>query len=119
MEPHPPVDENDKPIDEDWYVCAQFGLDIWNPQHPDAHSPSQSHHRFNKNETDWGFGSLIELRQLSMVRTPRNQSSSHALLENNQLNITGYVRVIDDSSTGVLWHNFVEYDSKKMQGLSA
>ncbi|KAK6884573.1 Ubiquitin carboxyl-terminal hydrolase 15 [Candida tropicalis] len=116
MEPHPPVDENDKPIDEDWYVCAQFGLDIWNPQHPDAHSPSQSHHRFNKNETDWGFGSLIELRQLSMVRTPRNQSSSHALLENNQLNITGYVRVIDDSSTGVLWHNFVEYDSKKNAG---
>ena len=24
MEPHPPVDENDKPLDENWYVCAQF-----------------------------------------------------------------------------------------------
>ena len=28
MEPHPPVDENDKPLDENWYVCAQFGLGI-------------------------------------------------------------------------------------------
>ena len=116
IEPHPPVDENDKPIDENWYVCAQFGLDIWNPQHPDAHLPSQSHHRFNKNETDWGFSSLLELKLLPLIRIPRNQSTTHALLENNQLNITGYVKVIDDSSTGVLWHSFVEYDSKKNAG---
>ncbi|RCK67165.1 Ubiquitin carboxyl-terminal hydrolase 15 [Candida viswanathii] len=116
MEPHPPVDENDKPIDENWYVCAQFGLDIWNPEHPDAHLPSQSSHRFNKNETDWGFGGLIDVKQLSAVRTPRNQSTTHALLENNQLNITGFVKVIDDSSTGVLWHSFIDYDSKRNAG---
>ncbi|EMG49350.1 Ubiquitin carboxyl-terminal hydrolase [Candida maltosa Xu316] len=113
MEPHPPLDEHEKPLDENWYVCAQFGLDIWNPQHPDAHLPSQSHHRFSKNETDWGFSSLIEARQLSSVKNPRNQSTTHAILENNQLNITGYVRVIDDSSTGVLWHSLIDYDSKK------
>lgn len=116
MEPHPPVDENDKPLDENWYVCAQFGLDIWNPAHPDAHLPNQSHHRFTKNETDWGFSSLIELRQLEQVNNPRNQSSMYAILENNKLNITGFVRVIDDSSTGVLWHSFLDYDSKANTG---
>ena len=91
-------------------------MDIWNPAHPDAHLPNQSHHRFTKNETDWGFSSLIELRQLEQVNNPRNQSSMYAILENNKLNITGFVRVIDDSSTGVLWHSFLDYDSKANTG---
>lgn len=37
-------------------------------------------------------------------------------MEKNQFNITGYVRVIDDSSTGVLWHNWLDYDSKAQTG---
>lgn len=111
MEPHPIDDSN-----PDWYVCAQFGLDIWNPNHPEAHLPSGSMHRFNKNETDWGFSSLIDIRQLSSANNPRTGNVPYAILENNQVNITGYVKVIDDSSTGVLWHSFTDYDSKKATG---
>ncbi|KAG7662287.1 UBP15 [[Candida] subhashii] len=115
MEPHPPVDEEGNPIDDNWYVCAQFGLDVWNPEHPEAHLPSGSSHRFTKNETDWGFSSLIDLKQLASANTARN-TTPYPILENNKLNITGYVKVIDDSSTGVLWHSFIDYDSKKASG---
>ncbi|KAK6454584.1 ubiquitin carboxyl-terminal hydrolase [Scheffersomyces xylosifermentans] len=115
MEPHPIAGE-DGEISDDWYVCAQFGLDIWNPNHPESHLPSGSSHRFNKNETDWGFSSLIDAKQLVSTNNSRIGNQPHAILENNKVNITGYVRIIDDSSTGVLWHSFVDYDSKKSTG---
>ena len=114
MEPHPIPSSETNEIDPDWYVCAQFALDIWNPLHPQAHFSSASSHRFNKNETDWGFSSLIDIKLLQSS-SPRF-GTTHAILENNQLNITGYVKVIDDSSTGVLWHSFIDYDSKKHTG---
>lgn len=112
MEPKPETGE-DGEVDPNWYVCAQFALDLWNPAHPESHYPSGSSHRFNKNETDWGFSSFITLRDLA---SPAKVGQTHPILEKNKLNITGYVRVIDDSSTGVLWHNFVDYDSKKNTG---
>ncbi|KAK6204314.1 ubiquitin carboxyl-terminal hydrolase [Scheffersomyces amazonensis] len=116
MEPHPIIKDDNEQIPDDWYVCAQFGLDIWNPNHPESHLPSGSHHRFSKHETDWGFSSLIDNKSLASSSIPRLGNQLHAILENNQLNITGYVKVIDDSSTGVLWHNFNDYDSKKHAG---
>ncbi|CAK9439700.1 uncharacterized protein LODBEIA_P38000 [Lodderomyces beijingensis] len=118
MEPHPPQDETTgQPKNENWYVCAQFAIDIWNPLHPEAHSPSQSSHRFSKTDTDWGFGTMVDRRQLLGKRYGKsNQTTLHSILENNQLNLTGYVRVIDDSSTGVLWHNFNNFDSKLNSG---
>lgn len=112
MEPHaPPEIEGESKTS--WHVCAQFVLDIWNPDHPESHYPCASQHRFTRAETDWGFSSFITGRDLSM---PAKVDKPHAILENNKLNITGYVRVIDDSSTGVLWHNFVDYDSKANTG---
>lgn len=117
MEPHPPTPPGGSSMTSDaakrWYVCAQFALDIWNPNHPESHFPSSSSHRFTPNETDWGFSSFIAARDLA---SPAKCGQKHAILENNQLNITGYVRVIDDSATGVLWHNFLDYDSKSHTG---
>lgn len=113
LEPHRIVDENDPNKSDDWYVCAQFALDLWNPKHPECHIPSGSFHRFNKNDTDWGFSTFIDLGQLNSTRRFNN---GHAILENNTLNVTAYVRIIDDSSTGVLWHSFMDYDSKASTG---
>lgn len=103
-----------QPLDKrsEWYVCAQFYLDIWNPLHPDSHTVMSSHHRFSNNETDWGFTAFMDSKQLSSIQ----RSHQYPILENNQLNITAYVKVIDDSSTGVLWHNLVDYDSKSNTG---
>lgn len=110
IEPRP-IKTSDETISDDWYVCAQFAFDLWNVNHPNSHLPSASYHRFSKSDTDWGFSSFIDLKQLS-----QNKLNGHTLLENDQLNITAFVKVIDDSSTGVLWHNFVDYDSKKSTG---
>ncbi|EGV65690.1 ubiquitin-specific protease ubp15 [Yamadazyma tenuis] len=107
IEPHPLGPESD-----DWYACAQFAFDLWNPQNPKCHFSGSSHHRFNKNETDWGFSSIIDLGSLYR---PRNNEDA-AIIANNQLNITAYVKIIDDSQTGVLWYNFQDYDSKKNTG---
>lgn len=117
IEPHPiKLDENEDQLEspdvKKWYVCAKFGLDLWNPEDPTAHYSSGSFHRFNEQEADWGFSSLIDLRQL---RTPL-KSQKRPILEQNQMNITAYIRVIDDSSTGVLWSSFADYDSKKATG---
>lgn len=112
MEPHPIVERDGTP-DPAWYVCAQFALDIWNPMHPQSQYPSALSHRFNKNETDWGFSSFITSRDLA---SQSKVNQPHPILENNKLNITAYVRVIDDTSTGVLWHNFMDYDSKANTG---
>lgn len=113
MEPHPLPNPETGEVDDDWYVCALFALDVWNPDHPESHSANGSSHRFNKNETDWGFSSLIDLKQLSTIYKP---GQTHPIMQGNKLNITGYVKIVDDSSTGVLWHSFMDYDSKKNAG---
>lgn len=113
MEPHPLPDPETGEVKDDWYVCALFALDVWNPEHPESHSANGSSHRFNKNETDWGFSSLIDLKLMTTVYKP---GQTHPILEGNMVNITGYVKIVDDSSTGVLWHSFMDYDSKKNAG---
>ncbi|CAK7891229.1 ubiquitin carboxyl-terminal hydrolase 15 [[Candida] anglica] len=113
LEPHPLNKD-----DSDWYACAQFGLDIWNPNHPESHISSGSYHRFNRNETDWGFSNFLDLKSLYSPSFLKQQSPhvTNAILENNKVNITAYVKVIDDTSTGVLWHSFLDYDSKESSG---
>jgi len=43
------------------------------------------------------------------------ENASRPMVENDTANITAYVRVVEDE-TGVLWHNFNNYDSKKETG---
>ncbi|RUP50642.1 hypothetical protein BC936DRAFT_138276 [Jimgerdemannia flammicorona] len=44
-----------------------------------------------------------------------NNGRSHPLIDNDQTVISAFVRVVKDP-TGVLWHNFINYDSKKVTG---
>lgn len=37
------------------------------------------------------------------------------MAEGKKANMTAYVRIVEDE-TGVLWHNFTNYDSKKETG---
>jgi ubiquitin carboxyl-terminal hydrolase 7 len=106
-----PVEVPDESEDEEWAVCAQFGLVMWNPDDPSIHHLSVAQHRFNPDESDWGFTRFYDLRKLSA----RHLNTERALIENNKVNITAYVRVIKDP-TGVLWHNFIKYNSKKETG---
>lgn len=91
---------------KNWYVCAQFALDMWNPLNAAAHVSSTASHRFTTREQDWGFSSFISPRELT----------ARGILEQNRLNVSACVRVLDDSSTGMLWHDFIDYDSKPSTG---
>ncbi|KAF4635550.1 hypothetical protein G7Y89_g2550 [Cudoniella acicularis] len=100
-----------KPPD-DFVCCVQFGLVLWNPDVPEIFTHHTAHHRFTKEEGDWGFTRFVELRKL--WTTPWDTTGRY-LVENDSANMTAYVRIVKDE-TGVLWHNFQNYDSKKETG---
>ncbi|ODV87741.1 hypothetical protein CANARDRAFT_25963 [[Candida] arabinofermentans NRRL YB-2248] len=90
---------------DDWHCCVQFGIDAWDPANPSIHKANMANHRYTSKVTDWGFVGHLNTR---LVQDSR-------LIKNNKINITAYVRIIKDH-TGVLWHDFLDYDSKKETG---
>ena len=104
--------DNERPIPDDFACCVQFALVLWNPDAPNVYTQHTAHHRFTAEEGDWGFTRFIEQRKL--WSTPWNDTGRF-MAENEQANLTAYVRVVKDE-TGVLWHNFNNYDSKKETG---
>ncbi|KAF2865809.1 hypothetical protein BDV95DRAFT_553981 [Massariosphaeria phaeospora] len=103
----------EKDMAEDWYACVQFMLVLWNPNDPNIHVLHTATHRFTAEEGDWGFTRFAELRRLF---SPQWDDRERPMVENNSANVTAYVRVLKDP-TGVLWHNFINYDSKKETGM--
>ena len=99
-------------IPEDWSCCVQFALVLWNPNDPSIYYQHSAHHRFTKEESDWGFTRFLEVRRMFNVAW---ENADRPLVENDTANISAYVRVVEDE-TGVLWHNFNNYDSKKETG---
>ncbi len=73
--------------------------------------PSQAHHRFTAEEMGLG---LHPLQRASQARCPHRWAKP-PIIENDCADVTAYVRVLKDP-TGVLWHNFINYDSKKETG---
>ncbi|CZT50859.1 related to human ubiquitin-specific protease [Rhynchosporium secalis] len=99
-------------LPEDFTCCLQFGLVLWNPEAPWVYVTHTAHHRFTKEEGDWGFTRFVELRKL--WAQPYDETG-HYLAPGQKASMTAYVRVLKDE-TGVLWHNFNNYDSKKETG---
>ncbi|PIL34481.1 hypothetical protein GSI_03258 [Ganoderma sinense ZZ0214-1] len=96
---------------EGWHACAQFALVISNPHDPTIYTVSHAHHRFIAEECDWGFTRFSELRKLFSVQ----EGHTRPTIEDEAADVSVFVRVLEDP-TGVLWHNFVNYDSKKETG---
>lgn len=103
--------EKDPP--PEWYACVQFALVLWNPNDPTIFAHHSANHRFNAKEGDWGFTRFVDLRKAFSQPWDGHERS---LVENDEANVTAYVRVLKDP-TGVLWHNFEGYDSKKETGM--
>ncbi|KID87115.1 Peptidase C19, ubiquitin carboxyl-terminal hydrolase 2 [Metarhizium guizhouense ARSEF 977] len=99
-------------VPDNWSACVQFALVLWNPNDPSLYVHHAAHHRFTKEEGDWGFTRFVEHRRMFNVPW---EHGTRPLCENDAANITAYVRVVEDE-TGVLWHNFINYDSKKETG---
>ncbi|SCV02427.1 LAME_0H00298g1_1 [Lachancea meyersii CBS 8951] len=117
LEPHPMEVYNDEkkisePEDPDWHVCTQFAIGVSRPgEDAKCQLLNVSHHRFCATDTDWGFATFMGLDTLKKRTSSRNSG----FLVNNKVNISVFVRVLKDP-TGVLWHNFLNYDSKKLTG---
>ncbi|KAL8711435.1 MAG: hypothetical protein Q9220_004093 [cf. Caloplaca sp. 1 TL-2023] len=105
-------EDDDKPP-ENWYACVQFTLVMWNKSDPSITACHTANHRFTAEESDWGFTRFTELRKMFAARW---EGSTRSMVENEAVNITAYVRIYKDP-TGVLWHNFVNYHSKKETGM--
>ncbi|KKK13712.1 ubiquitin hydrolase [Aspergillus rambellii] len=103
--------ENEPP--ENWYACVQFALVLWNVNDPTINISHVATHRFNADEGDWGFTRFCELRKLFNMPF---EGRGTPIVQNEAANITAYVRVVKDP-TGVLWHSFQNYDSKKETGM--
>ncbi|KAF1995222.1 cysteine proteinase [Amniculicola lignicola CBS 123094] len=103
----------EKKVPEDWYACVQFMLVLWNRSDPSMYILHSATHRFTADEGDWGFTRFSELRRLFAASW---DDRGRPMVENNSANVTAYVRVLKDP-TGVLWHNFINYDSKKETGM--
>lgn len=104
--------ETEKPP-EDWYACAQFMLVLHNPNDPAIYIHHEAHHRFTAEEGDWGFTRFAEKNKIFAAKF---EGHDRPMIENDGAKMTAYVRVLKDP-TGVLWHNFVNYDSKKETGM--
>lgn len=98
---------------EDWYACVQFALVLWSKNNPSIYVSHSANHRFNAEEGDWGFTRFCELRKL--FRGSFDDQGT-PLVEGDEAYVTAYVRVVKDP-TGVLWHHFENYDSKKETGM--
>ncbi|KGQ01945.1 hypothetical protein PAAG_11336 [Paracoccidioides lutzii Pb01] len=94
-----------------WSACVQFALVLWNTESPSSYISKNAKFRFSTDGPDWGFTKFCELRKLLGYL-----GDKPSLLGNEEANITVYVRIIRDH-TGVLWHTFLDYDSKKATGL--
>ncbi|KAK5694844.1 ubiquitin-specific protease ubp15 [Elasticomyces elasticus] len=98
---------------EDWYACAQFMLVLHNPNDPAIYIHHEASHRFTAEEGDWGFTRFADKNRIFAAKY---DGADRPLVENDMARVTAYVRVLKDP-TGVLWHNFVNYDSKKETGM--
>ncbi|KAI4116187.1 MAG: hypothetical protein LQ345_003350 [Seirophora villosa] len=105
-------EDEDKPK-EGWYSCVQFTLVMWNKNNPSIYSCHTANHRFNAEESDWGFTRFSELRKMFAAQW---DGAGRPMVEHDAVNVTAYVRIYKDP-TGVLWHSFENYNSKKETGM--
>ncbi|KAL8822613.1 MAG: hypothetical protein Q9191_006654, partial [Dirinaria sp. TL-2023a] len=107
-------EDGDEKAPEGWYACVQFTLLMWNRNDPSIYISHSANHRFNAEEADWGFTRFAEIRKMF---APSWEGKGRPMVENDAVNISTYIRIYKDP-TGVLWHNFINYNSKKETGMS-
>ena len=94
----------------EWYVCGAFVIGVAKPSQEAIHKTSAvAVHRYTTTDTDWGFSSLCTWNNLLA------ESNDKSILENDSLDLVCALKVYKDT-TGVLWHNFVNWDSKQKTG---
>ncbi|KAA1104399.1 Ubiquitin carboxyl-terminal hydrolase 7 [Puccinia graminis f. sp. tritici] len=100
-----------KQLAKNWHVCAQFIFAISNPNDGTCYLQHGGKARFSDSNQSWGFSNFAELDKL----LGPDGSRVKPIIENHEAVVTAFVQVFKDE-TGFLWHDFVNYDSKKETG---
>lgn len=99
---------------ESWNCCVQFSIFFSRPNQDAVHVGKVSYYRFSEVDVDWGFSDMMDIEKLkTRYKELKDTVPTGLLLNKNNLNISCYIRVIKDE-TGVTWHTFKNYDSKKI-----
>lgn len=119
--PTPPKKEKEKEVkvEEPWGIAAQISCVIYNPSEPRVNATQKGCHRFYNDNPDWGWtrfhGPWDEIHK-------RQRSQRQALLRNDTLNFTAYIRTIKDDTKALWFHppkDNPEWDSMAMTGVRA
>lgn len=109
------------PVDgaEDWHVCAAFALALSNPRAPSVRVVQQAHHRFTPRVSDWGYDEFVRMRAAFVPARGQPAPLIAKDPESDELYVEAAVALdIIDDETGVLWHDFQDYDSKQATGFT-
>lgn len=84
-----------------WEVAAQISCVIYNPAEPRVNVSQKSSHRYCNENPDWGWtrfhGPWDEIHK-------RQRLKRQALLRNDTLSFTAYIRVVHDDTGALWWH---------------
>lgn len=84
-----------------WEVAAQISCVIYNPAEPRVNVSQKSSHRYCNENPDWGWtrfhGPWDEIHK-------RQRFKRQALLRNDTLSFTAYIRIVHDDTGALWWH---------------
>ncbi|KAL9103094.1 MAG: hypothetical protein Q9163_001834 [Psora crenata] len=102
-----------------WRVAAQVACVMYNPNEPRVHGAQKSCHTYYNDNPDWGWTRFYgPWESLHM----RKKNQRQALLRNDTLAFTAYIRIIKDETGALWWHPPKEkplWNSLEMTGLRA
>lgn len=100
-----------------WEVAAQISCVVYNPAEPRVNVSQKSSHRYCNENPDWGWtrfhGPWDEIHK-------RQRFKRQALLRNDTLSFTAYIRIVQDDTGALWWHppkDKTEWDSMARIGL--
>ena len=101
-----------------WEVPAQVMCIAYNPEEPRVYAVQKVMHRYHRDTPDWGWtrfhGPWDKLHK-------RDKLQRRALLEDDTLSFTAYIRTVRDDTKALWWHspaNRLEWDSYERLGLN-
>jgi hypothetical protein len=98
---HPSTESASDDVTMPWEVAAQISCVIYNPQEPRVNVAQKSSHRYCNENPDWGWtrfhGPWDEIHK-------RQRFKRQALLRNDTLSFTAYIRIVEDDTRALWWH---------------
>ena len=109
--------DNVSKVEKQWGVAAQVGCVVYNPEEPRVHASQTSSHHFCNEYSDYGWirfhGPWDEIHK-------RQRYQRRALLRNDTLVFTAYIRIVRDNTRALWWHapkDTLRWDSLARTGL--